>query len=287
MPSTTTEARKTISSPEQLDQLMTVTSPQGWLGLWATIALLATLVLWGIYGEIPLQVEGPGMLLYGGGLRTVSCVNAGRVLDVLVKPGDTVELGQVVMRVQSLTQYPATATTPITSPFAGTVTQIMAKPGAVVQVGDTLMNTASVNDHLEAVLYLPLDKGKKVVVGQAVQVTVSTVDREKYGYLVGTIKEVATYASTNELMRETLGNENLVQLFQSGGAYQGAPLKIKVRLQGDLSTPSGYHWSSDQGPPFAISPGTVCTAAIATGSERPMDMVVPYLLKRFGAEPQQ
>lgn len=287
MPTDSASAKKTLSSPEQLDQLMTITSPLGWLGLLVTGALIACAVIWGFFGEIPLQVEGPGILLHPGGLRTVAAMAPGRVTDVLVKVGDVVEQGQVVARVQSLTQYPVTATTELTSPLAGTVTQIATKRGSVVAVGDTVLTLGPLLERLEAVLYLPLDKGKKVIMGQDVQVTVSTVDRQQFGYIYGVVKSASTYATSTREMQEALGNEELVRLFTSGGSYQSAPIEVRVRLQRDLSTPSGYRWSSKTGPPFRVTPGTVCTASIATGNERPVDLVVPFLLKRFGAEPRQ
>lgn len=287
MPSDSKPDKKTLASPEQLDQLMTVTSPLGWLGLLVSVALIVTVTVWGFYGQIPLQVDGPGILLHPGGLRTVAAMTAGRVVDVLVKVGDQVEQGQVVARVQSLTQYPYTATTVLTSPLAGTVTQVGSKVGSVVAVGDTIFTLGPTSERLEAVLYLPIDKGKKVTVGQDVQVTVSTVDRQQFGYILGTVKSASVYASSAREMQEALGNEELVRLFTSGGSYQSAPIEVRVRLQRDLATPSSYHWSSKSGPPFKLTPGTVCTASIATGDERPVDLVVPFLLKRFGAEPQQ
>lgn len=287
MPETNTSDKKTLSSPEQLDQLMSVTSPIGWVGLLVTFALLVTVTVWGFYGEIPLQADGPGILLHPGGLRTVAAMSPGRIVDLLVKVGDTVEKGQVVARVQSMATYPATAIVELTSPFAGGVTQMIARPGLVVQPGDAVLTLGPLVSNLEAVLYLPLDKGKKVAIGQAVQVTVSTVEREQYGYILGIVKTASSYATSTQIMQETLGNPDLVRAFTHGDSFQTAPVEIRVRLFRDLQTPSGYHWSSQNGPPFAITPGTPCTASIATGSERPVDLVVPFLLKRFGAEPQE
>lgn len=275
------------TSPEQLDRLVTVTSPAGWLALAATIGILACTVLWGFLGSIPVSVEGPGMLLRIGGLKSVHSMAAGRVEQLLVAEHDTVEEGQVIARLQPLNQYPATATVEITSPHAGRVVQVSTRPGAVVQPGDLLVNLGPLGASLEAVLYLPLNKGKKVRPGQPVQVTVSTVDRQEYGYADATVTSVATFAATPAQMKEVLGNDDLVRLFMGGSdPYQVAPIEIRAHLHRDLTRPSGYHWSSEKGPPFALSAGTVCTAEIVTGTERPVDMVVPYLLKKLGAKPE-
>ncbi|MGH3147979.1 MAG: NHLP bacteriocin system secretion protein, partial [Rubrobacter sp.] len=56
---------KTLS-PDELDQLMRVTSPRGWLALIALVALIAAAVVWGVFGTVPVQVSGDrGVLLRG------------------------------------------------------------------------------------------------------------------------------------------------------------------------------------------------------------------------------
>ena len=274
-------------SPEQLDRLMTVTSPVRWLALLATLVMLLCLVAWGFYGTIPMSVDGGGVLLRVGGLRPVSSMAAGRVEQVLVHEGDDVQEGRVVARLQPLNQYPTPATVEITAPCGGRVVQVTTRPGAVVQAGDQLLNLGPLVGDLEAVLYLPIDKGKKVRPGQQVQLTVSTVDRQEYGYLCATVREVSAFATTAAQMRQVLGNDDLVKTFLGGSdPYQRAPIEIRVRLERDLTMASGYHWSSEKGPPFSVTPDTVCTAEIVTGTEHPVDLVVPYLLKRLGARPE-
>ena len=88
-----------LSSPEQLDQLMQVTTPRAWLALLTSIALLVIGVLWGIFGSIPDKVAGQGILVKTGGVFDVTLLNSGQVTDISVNVGDTVERGQVVARV--------------------------------------------------------------------------------------------------------------------------------------------------------------------------------------------
>ena len=69
-------------------------------------------------------------------------------------------------------------------------------------------------------------------------------------------------------MKEVLGNDDLVRLFLGGAdPYQVAPIEIRTRLHRDLTRVSGYHWSSEKGPPFHITAGTVCSAEIVTGTD--------------------
>ncbi|HET7584233.1 MAG TPA: NHLP bacteriocin system secretion protein [Gemmatimonadaceae bacterium] len=88
-----------LASPEQLDQLMQVTTPKGWVALLALAALLATAIVWGVVGSIPEQVSGQGVLLKSGGVLDIVPSAGGRVNDVSVSVGDVVHAGQVVARI--------------------------------------------------------------------------------------------------------------------------------------------------------------------------------------------
>jgi len=110
------EALKKVSSPDQLDKLMRVTRPRGWIALGALGALLTAVVGWGIWGTVPTRVAGNGILIdRGGGVVDIQAKAAGHLLEVLVRPGEVITAGQVIARVEqrdlslSLTQAQATA----------------------------------------------------------------------------------------------------------------------------------------------------------------------------------
>ncbi|MEM9557807.1 MAG: NHLP bacteriocin system secretion protein [Acidobacteriota bacterium] len=84
------------ASPEQLDLPMTVTSPAGWTALLAILAGLAAVVAWSVFGSLPIEVDGVGMLLQGENVGTVQAPVAGRVVEVQVEVGDTIAAGDVV-----------------------------------------------------------------------------------------------------------------------------------------------------------------------------------------------
>lgn len=92
-------ALERLSSPEQLDQLLQVTTPRGWIALGALGALLATAVAWGVVGSIPERIHGQGILIRSGGVLEVESPGSGRVADVAVRVGDVIAEGQVVARI--------------------------------------------------------------------------------------------------------------------------------------------------------------------------------------------
>lgn len=88
-----------LSSPEQLDQLLQVTSTKGWISLASVGVLLLTAIVWSVFGSLPDTVAGEGILLKSGGIFQIVPAGAGRVVDVAVNVGDVVSDGQIVARV--------------------------------------------------------------------------------------------------------------------------------------------------------------------------------------------
>lgn len=91
-------ALKQFTSPEQLDQLIQVVTPRSWIIAGSLYAILFILLLWSIFGSIPTRVEGPGILLAGGGdiYNAVAPDGPSHVNSINVKPGDRVVKDQVV-----------------------------------------------------------------------------------------------------------------------------------------------------------------------------------------------
>jgi HlyD family secretion protein len=87
-----------LSSPEQLDQVMQVTTLRGWLALGAISLLLLTALVWGVVGSVGERVAGSGILVRSGGVLEVVASAGGRVEDVAVAVGDSVSEGQVIAR---------------------------------------------------------------------------------------------------------------------------------------------------------------------------------------------
>jgi HlyD family secretion protein len=88
-----------LSSPEQLDQLLRVTTPKNWLALVALFAVLSVIVVWGITGTIPTKVQGQGVIVRSGTVLNVVTVGAGLVTKLYVNPGDRVKPNQLVAEI--------------------------------------------------------------------------------------------------------------------------------------------------------------------------------------------
>lgn len=93
-------ALERLSSPEQLDQLVQVTDPRGWLALSGLGALLLAALGWGIWGSIPTQARGEGILVRQGGVSDLVANASGQVAEMLVGVGEVLEKGQPVARIR-------------------------------------------------------------------------------------------------------------------------------------------------------------------------------------------
>jgi len=93
------ESLERLSSPEQLDFLMKVTTPKGWLALLALGVLQTAIILWGFFGSIPTRVEGQGILVKSGGVFEVVSMASGQIAEIYADEGEIVKKGQIVARI--------------------------------------------------------------------------------------------------------------------------------------------------------------------------------------------
>ena len=89
-----------VSSPEQLDQAITVINHHGWISLVALGVLLVAAIIWGIFGRIPEKVNGSGLLINSSELMSVTYNYGGTIRNVFLSNGQDVHKGQVIARIE-------------------------------------------------------------------------------------------------------------------------------------------------------------------------------------------
>jgi HlyD family secretion protein len=178
----------------------------------------------------------------------------------------------------------------IKSPYSGRVLEVTATSGQILSPGFRLGSIDAENQSRElvAVTYFAVQDGKKIEQrmkdlkekGKAVevQVTPTTVKRERFGGIKGTVTSVSVFPITKEGAALSVGNADLVESLVA----KGPQLEVVAKLKPDTSTFSGYAWSSSKGPPMKMSSGTT-TAVRATVEEvPPITFVLPFLRSFFG-----
>ncbi len=89
-----------LSTPEQLDRTLYVTTPKGWIALIALLAMAGAIVVWSVRGEVSTFVKADGILLSrGGALVDAVSSGTGTLTGVLPAVGDLVREGEVVAEV--------------------------------------------------------------------------------------------------------------------------------------------------------------------------------------------
>ena len=92
------EALETLSSPEKLNQLMTVVTAKDWIPLVAMGMLIATAVTWSLLGSVPSTVMGRGVLVLPRHMVSIDAVTGGRLAWFRARAGDGVQAGEVIGR---------------------------------------------------------------------------------------------------------------------------------------------------------------------------------------------
>lgn len=255
-----------ISSPEQLDYLMKVTTPKGWLALGALFVIIGVVIIWSLVAVIPSTLTAQGMLLPAQGLQAVTAPATGAVQRILVPGPAAVTQGQTIAKVA----LPTGGMVPVTAPVAGQILNLAIYKGETVARGQEIASVQPANSKLDAVIYVPVGSMGSLRPGMAVQVSPTGVNAETYGYLLGVITHVSTYPETFAEAMALFQNQEVVnQLIGS------APVaEVRVSLQPDSHTPTGYAWSSGVGPPTPLSGGAFATASIVLGGQHPISLVL-------------
>lgn len=252
------EALERMGSPEQLDQLMTLTSPRAWVALGGFGLLLLMLVIWAVFGRITTTVEGDGVLVRLGGIRTITAPSDAAVANVFVQTGETVQPGGVLMQLlPGGTEAPRQAVS-IESPIAGRVLNVGVFVGDIVKPQDILLTIESTEYPLEAVLYVPASDGYTVQTGKVVRIVPATSQKTNVRYLRGRVASAGKYPATfNELMMNLQNTEWANRLLAMGPA-----LEVVVEPVDDA-------WPAD------LYSGVPCHGWITTNEQAPIEFVLP------------
>ncbi|MEM9456208.1 MAG: NHLP bacteriocin system secretion protein [Myxococcota bacterium] len=88
-----------VSSPEQLDRLLTLVRPKEWLAGLVFAMLTAAVVVWSIYGSLPTNIAAEGIIIRQGGMQDIVALATGQVTVVHPGIGDFVQEGDAVAEI--------------------------------------------------------------------------------------------------------------------------------------------------------------------------------------------
>ncbi len=164
----------------------------------------------------------------------------------------------------------------IKAPKSGRVIEIDITLGQEVHTGSPLLWIQAPTLQGETMpfyTFVPLSMGQKIEAGMRAQISLLAVDAQIYGQIEGRVLRVLPYAVSerdqylagipSSLIREYLGEPVAATL-------------VVISPIPDPATPTGYKWTSQNGPPQeSVSPGSIGMVRIILESKRPISYVLP------------
>ncbi len=298
------EALDKMRSPEKLDTVLPITAPISWMGLIAVAVMLFAVVLWSIFGSFTVKAEGMGLIMDPSGVVNVTSLSGGKLDKLYIHEGDKVEKGDRIAHIEQAQESAATrmaqygpelatsgrdamnrvqeydmrrsqknASEYVTSSHDGIVDGILVTEGTNVGGGTpicTIRLTGGRKD-LKGVLYVPVDKGKRIKPGMTIQLAPNGVDISQSGSLLGTVRSVSQYPVSVQAMQKRLGNDQLVQWILA--TEKSAVMEVSFDLVKDESSESGYLWTSSVGEHKPVTAGSFCTGSIIIERKPPISKV--------------
>ena len=305
-----------LSSPEQLDRMITITNAKSWFLLIAVSCILVAVIIWSITGSLATNVTAKGMLVKSGGIIDICSSEEGQISDIRVLPGDFIKKGDIIARINQnelvdeitdLTdelellkkistedvniqvlekqrkelKKKLVSSSVVISQEEGRVIEVNPSVGDQVTPGTVVIRIVKEGKgvkNLIAVLYVPVESGKKLAPGMETRISPSTIQKEEFGYLLGRVVSVSEYPVTVHTATQKLGSSELAETYVADTAC----LEVLVDLVTNMETESGFEWSTPSGPPMEIENGTVCSASVIIDTQRPIEMVIPQISNLLG-----
>jgi HlyD family secretion protein len=185
-----------------------------------------------------------------------------------------------IHRTMELDQFQLQRDSKIRSDYSGRVAEVMAAVGQVMPVGARLftLEADTSGGELESVSYFPVRDGKKIQSKMQVQIIPDTVERERYGGVVGTVSSISPAPVTKEGAMRTIGNTEIVESLMRDGPC----IEVRVRMEADPSTSSGYKWSSSRGPDMKVTAGLTHAVRVQVERRAPISYLLPILREFTG-----
>jgi multidrug efflux pump subunit AcrA (membrane-fusion protein) len=265
------EALDHISSPDQLDQLLRITSPAAWFALLALGALIVVALLWGVFGTLTDTQQTQAVLIRSNPILDVRAPRAGRIAVLNAEAGAVLLPDTWLATLLYTTQAGQERTAQIRGGVNGRVLGVRVQEGQPVDAGTLLLRIESYEGaarDLEAVTFVTLGQATQVSTGMGVRILPAAVTRERRGYLMGTVQRVSRVAASYDEMLQVLRDEALAGQFFS----QDALFEVRISLEQDQN--NAYVWSIPQGPDVAVVSGMPASAEIILSERPPLSLLL-------------
>ena len=169
----------------------------------------------------------------------------------------------------------------IVADAAGRISNVNVAPGDRVRIGDSLARisvaTGAAADGWELVAYFSAAEARKLAKGMTAVVTPSTVKAEREGGIRGKVTAVGKDFETPESIQCDFRNEAFTKWIMS--RTDGMPVKVRMLLETDPASASGFRWTGGDGPDIRIADGTVAAVAATVRRHRPAKLAFAKVIR--------
>ncbi len=148
-------------------------------------------------------------------------------------------------------------------------------PGSVIT---TLELPLGKGQHLQYIACFGAQHGESLDVNLKAEIQVSGVDSKEYGYLIGKIKYITPYPVTTQEIIGEVKNKEIAQFLLDD---EKLVYLATISLELDQTTPSGYKWSTKQGPPWPLDAGTTGQVLAIVDEKPPILYILPEEVSPF------
>lgn len=263
-----------ISSPDQLDTMLKISSPMSWLALAGVTLIVAVTLVWAFIGRIPMTVTTTGIVTSPDSTNAVYSNTAGTVTNVFVARGDKVYEKDVLMEVETDRKE----TVQVLSDQVGFVGEIVAPEGTIITPNSEVLRLSPNTDSRQVVVcYVLTTDAQKIKRGDSAYISLSASDSKSYGHMVGRVINIDAGAASQNAQKKVLGSENnLGKSFSSDGK---AVTAVTCELYPSSSSVSGYFWSNTKGDQLTVNNRDMCSVKIITKQVKPIEKLFEKLFE--------
>lgn len=142
------------------------------------------------------------------------------------------------------------------------------------------INETAEDGKMQAVYFMHITNGKKIKEGMKVNIYPTTLPKEEYGHMTGTVTGVADFVTSYSDLQARVGDMTLTETF----AGSGPVVEVICDIDTDENTVSGFAWTSKKGETMEISGGTMLGGSLVIEEVAPISMLIPKLKEKFNAQ---
>jgi HlyD family secretion protein len=168
----------------------------------------------------------------------------------------------------------------ITSEHTGRVLELTVGAGQVLTPGLKICTIVEEDQSspLVCLTYFTGKEGKQILAGMNARIALDSVQRERYGCVIGAVRSVSPFPVSKEAAVNTIGNSELARVLMD----KDRQIEVFLEPIPQADTASGYAWTSSKGPNLKLTAGSTATVQVTVESRAPITFVLPFLRQWMG-----